>query len=134
MRKLRTSGSEGGRDEQSPGLPDQSSSVPYAWSPIGKPCEVTAYSHSRRLNVLGFLSRAGKLVYHTATKPVTTETVIEAFDQFVAQKDPDTFAVVVLDNASMHRSKVFRQKVAEWMSHRVRLILLIGLLARAESD
>ena len=53
---------------------------------------------------LGFLSRAGKLVYHTATEPVTTETVIEAFDQFVAQKDPDTFAVVVLDNASMHRS------------------------------
>jgi hypothetical protein len=29
----------------------QSSSVPYAWSPIGKPCEVPAYSHSRRLNV-----------------------------------------------------------------------------------
>ena len=66
--------------------------MPYAWSPIGKPCEVTAYSHSRRLNVLGFLSRAGKLVYHTATNPVTTETVIEAFDQFVAQKDPDTFS------------------------------------------
>lgn len=82
----------------------------------------------------GFLSRAGKRVYHTTTETVTTETVIEAFDQFVIQKDPDTFAVVVLDNASMHRSKVFRQKVAEWMSHRVRLILLIGLLARAESD
>nr|WP_323133626.1 transposase [Halomonas meridiana] len=33
----------------------QASSVPYAWSPIGKPREVTAYSRSRRLNVLGFL-------------------------------------------------------------------------------
>ena len=78
--------------------------MPYAWSPIGRPWEVTAYSRSRRLNVLGFLSRAGKLVYHTTTETVTTETVIEAFDQFVIQKDPDTFAVVVLDNASMHRS------------------------------
>ena len=102
----------------------QSSPVPYAWSPIGQPFEMTAYSHSRRLNVLGFLSRAGKLVYHTSTEPVTTETVIEAFDQFVAQKDPDTFAIVVLDNASMHRSKAFRRKRVEWMSHRVHLVYL----------
>ncbi len=102
----------------------QSSPVPYAWSPIGQPFEMTAYSHSRRLNVLGFLSRAGKLVYHTSTEPVTTETVIEAFDQFVAQKDPDTFAIVVLDNASMHRSKAFRSKIMEWMSHRVHLVYL----------
>lgn len=98
--------------------------MPYAWSPIGKPWEVTAYSHSRRLNVLGFLSRTGKLVYHTTTESVTTETVIEAFDQFVAQKDPEAFAVVVLDNASMHRSKAFRRKILEWMSHRVYLIYL----------
>lgn len=62
--------------------------MPYAWSPIGKPCEVTAYSHSRRLNVLGFLSRAGKLVYHTVTESVTTETVIDALDKFVEQKGP----------------------------------------------
>lgn len=46
------------------------------------------HSHSRRLNVLGFLSRAGKLIYHTTTGSVTTETVIDAFDQFVAQKKP----------------------------------------------
>lgn len=74
--------------------------------------------------MLGFVSRKGKLVYHTTTESVTTETVIEAFDQFVAQKDPDTFAVVVLDNASMHRSKAFKRKILEWMSHRVHLIYL----------
>jgi len=42
----------------------------------------------------------------------------------VIQKDPDTFAVVVLDNASMHRSKAFRRKRVEWMSQRVHLIYL----------
>ena len=62
--------------------------MPYAWSPIGKPWEVTAYSRCRRLNVLGF------------------------------------FAVVVLDNASMHRSKAFRRKRVEWMSQRAHLIYL----------
>ncbi|MCK0716484.1 IS630 family transposase [Chromohalobacter sarecensis] len=102
----------------------QSSSVPYAWSPIGQPWEVTAYSHSRRLNVLGFLSRTGKLIYHTTSETVTTETVIEAFDQFVAQKDPDAFAVVVLDNAKMHRSKAFQRKIIDWMAHRVHLVYL----------
>jgi transposase len=85
---------------------------------------VTAYSHSRRLNVLGFLSRAGKLFYHTTTVSMTSETVIEAFNQFVAQKNTDTFTVVVLDNASMHRSQGFRRKMVEWMSHRVNLVYL----------
>lgn len=98
--------------------------MPYTWSPIGKPWEVAAYSHSRQLNVLGFLSRQGKLVHHTTTDAVTTDTVITAFDQFVAQKDPDTFAVVVLDNASMHRSKPFKRKILAWMSHRVHLVYL----------
>nr|WP_328731154.1 transposase [Halomonas azerica] len=37
----------------------QSSSLPYAWSPIGQPWEVTAYSHSKRLNVLGFYPEKG---------------------------------------------------------------------------
>lgn len=73
---------------------------------------------------MGVLSRAGKLIYHTTTGSVTTETVIDAFDQFVAQKKTDTFAVVVLDNASMHRSQTFRQKIFEWMSYRVHLVYL----------
>lgn len=102
----------------------QASSVPYAWSPIGKPWEVTAYSRGRRLNVLGFLGRAGKLVYHTTIGTVTTDTVIEAFDRFVVQKDPESFAVVVLDNASMHRSRAFRRRIVDWMSHRVHLVYL----------
>ena len=55
---------------------------------------------------------------------MTNETVIEAFDKFMEQKDPDTFAVVVLDNASMHRSKAFRRKILEWMSQRVHLVYL----------
>ena len=102
----------------------QSSSVPYAWSPIGQPWEIPAYTHSQRLNVLGFLSRQGKLVYHTTTESVTTATVISAFDQFIAQKDPDTFAIVILDNASMHRSRAFARKRLEWLNHRLHVIHL----------
>ncbi|NOG31886.1 IS630 family transposase [Halomonas sp. TBZ9] len=102
----------------------QSSSLPYAWSPIGQPWEVTAYSHSKRLNVLGFLSRKGMFFHHMTMDTVNSETVIEAFDQFAAQKDPDAFAVVVLDNAKMHHSKAFRRKIIDWMTHRIHLIYL----------
>ena len=98
--------------------------MPYAWSPVGQPLEMTAFSHSRRLNVLGFLSRRGKLVYQSTTESVTTETVITAFDHFIAQKAPDAFAIVVLDNASMHRSAAFQRKRLEWLDQRVHAVHL----------
>lgn len=58
------------------------------------------YSHSQRLNVLGFLSRQGKLIYHLTMTTNSTEVVIEAFDRLFSQKSPGAFAIVVLDNAS----------------------------------
>lgn len=76
---------------------------------------MSGYSHSQRLNVLGFLSRQGKLIYHSTIAAITTKVVIEAFDRLVAQ---------MLDNASVHRSKAFRRKELEWMSHRVYLVYL----------
>ncbi|PXX94626.1 hypothetical protein CR157_21825 [Halomonas sp. LBP4] len=85
---------------------------------------MTAYSHSRRLNVLSFLSRRGKLVYQTTTELVTTETVIAAFDHFITQKSPDTFAIVVLDNASIHRSASFKRKRLEWLDQRIHVVHL----------
>lgn len=102
----------------------QASSLPYAWSPIGQPLELPAFSHSRRLNVLGFLSRQGKLVYHTTTDTVTTSVVIEAFDRLLEQKSPQSFAIVVLDNASIHRSALFKSKALEWRAQRLHVIFL----------
>lgn len=83
-----------------------------------------AYSRSQRLNVLGFLSRQGKLIYHSTTDTVTTEVVIEAFDHFITCKSPDTFAIVVMDNASVHRSALFQRKRLEWLNQRVYVIYL----------
>ena len=75
------------------------------------------YSHSQRLNVLGFLSRQGKLIYHLTMTTNSTEVVIEAFDRLFSQKSPGAFAIVVLDNASAHRSKAFRRK--SWIGYRI---------------
>ena len=102
----------------------QSSAVPYAWSPVRQPLAMSAYSHSQRLNVLGFLSRQGKLVYHTTTETVTTAVVVDAFAQFMEHKSPDAFAIVVVDNASVHRSALFQRKRLEWLNQRVHVVYL----------
>ncbi|WP_406565596.1 IS630 family transposase [Halomonas jincaotanensis] len=102
----------------------QSSAVPYAWSPVGQPLAMSAYSRSQRLNVLGFPSRQGKLVYHATTETVTTSVVVDAFDQFMEHKSPDTFAIVVVDNASVHRSALFQRKRLEWLNQRVHVVYL----------
>lgn len=102
----------------------QRSALPYAWSPVGQSLGVPAFSHSRRLNVLGFLSRQGQLIYHSTTGIVTTEVVIEAFEHLIKQKSPEAFAIVVLDNASVHRSALFRSKELEWRAHRIYVVFL----------
>lgn len=102
----------------------QASSVPYAWGPVNQPLALPAFSHSRRLNVLGFLSRQGRLVYHTTPHAVTTETVLEAFDLLLEEKSPEAFAIVVLDNASIHRSALFRRKALEWRAQRLYVVFL----------
>lgn len=58
------------------------------------------------------------------TGSVITEIVIEALDQFVAHKDPDAFAVVILDNARMHRSRACQRKLIDWMAYRIHLVYL----------
>jgi len=94
--------------------------VPYGWQRVGEtfciPCQ-----HSKRLNVLGFMSRDSDLFYHTVEGAVDTKTVIDAFDDFTQHYYDQQFkyskklCFVVLDNASMHRSADFQAKQEDWL-------------------
>ena len=55
---------------------------------------------------------------------MTSDIVIEAFEGFIEQKDPESFAIILLDNAPMHRSSKFKQMCYEWMNQRVYTIFL----------
>ncbi|GAB3477856.1 hypothetical protein GCM10027398_33220 [Azotobacter salinestris] len=55
---------------------------------------------------------------------MTTEVVIEAFDCLLEQKSPEAFAIVVLDNANIHRSALFLRKEREWRVQRLYVIFL----------
>ena len=87
--------------------------------PIGVQSPRPAHSHSKRLNVLGFLSRQGKLSFQTTEGRVTTDTVIDAFEHFINARKNDKPCFIILDNASFHRSAKFKQKLHEWLMNDV---------------
>lgn len=96
------------------------SCIPYAWQVRGQTRELPKH-RSKRLNTLGFLSRNNKAFFHTVEGFVNTEHVIAAFDGFVDQyylefQQTNLLCLIVLDNASIHRSKAFMKKVEEWES------------------
>ena len=102
--------------------------VPYGWQRIGETRQIPCH-RSKRMNVLGFLSRSNDLFFHSSEQSVTTDTVINAFDAFVemyAGKYEETKLPcwVVLDNASIHRSRLFKEKLEDWQQRGVCLHFL----------
>jgi len=99
------------------------SNIPYRWSPIGNPLKIPANRFTKRINVLGFLNTQTKDLFHTmTTDKVDTEVVIAVFDSFAKQITKTT--VCVLDNASIHTSKKFKEKIDEWEKLGLHLLYL----------
>lgn len=85
--------------------------VPYAWQAVGETLEIPA-QRSQRLNVLGFCNK--QLDFHATTVQgwVDSEIVIACFDRFCDKLSKQT--IVILDNASLHTSQKFKDKLAAW--------------------
>ena len=96
--------------------------VPYLWQPKGKTVGLPAKAHSRRLNVLGFLSRKSRLHFFQAQETMTAQFVIESIEALLPQLSGPT--VLVLDNASVHRSKLVQAKRRAWKQKGLRLVFL----------
>jgi len=85
--------------------------VPYAWQENGEIIAI-ASGHSQRLNVLGFMNKNNDLEAYCFECPITSEIVVGCFDNFCKNLQAPT--VVVVDNASIHRSECFQAKLPEW--------------------
>lgn len=96
--------------------------VPYLWQKKGQTVGLPANAHSRRLNVLGFLSRQGNLHSFSTQDKVTAHHLIDSIEALIPILERPT--VIVLDNASVHRAKIVRQKQAEWKQKGLRLLFL----------
>ena len=93
--------------------------MPYAWQKTGEQLRIPSVKSSR-INVLGFMNRDNDLFYSTVIGSVSTDVVIAIFDDF-AEKIQDQkyssngrYTVVMIDNASIHTCKKFRDKLIDW--------------------
>jgi hypothetical protein len=85
--------------------------------------KIPANRFSKRINVLGFLNTQTKDLFHTmTTNKVDTQVVIDVFDSFAKQITKTT--ICVLDNASIHKSKLFKAKIDEWEQLGLHLLYL----------
>lgn len=94
--------------------------VPYAWQPEGGQLRIPSVK-SKRVNVLGFMNRGNHLFYYPVTGKVNSQTVIDVFDNFAEHmaapeySSGNRYTVVMIDNASIHTSKQFRERLDDWM-------------------
>lgn len=85
--------------------------VPYGWQPEGETFEMSSL-RSKRINILGFCNRHNDFYYEIVEGWVKSEQVIDCFDSFADRLSKPT--VVIVDNASIHTSKKFKAKCAQW--------------------
>lgn len=87
--------------------------VPYGWQPIGQRYEVPVTgAHGSNIQALGFEGQDGSTHVYLHKGYVTSQTVIEVFDDYCQTITEPT--VVVLDNASCHTSGEFQAHLDAW--------------------
>lgn len=94
--------------------------VPYAWQKKGEQLRIPSVN-SKRINVLGFMNRDNDLFYYPVNGSVDSNEVIRVFDDFAEHMQDSRYSsnnrytLVVVDNASIHTCKKFREKRDDWM-------------------
>ena len=85
--------------------------IPYAWQASGEVIELPAMKDGR-INVLGFMNRHNDLHPYMFEQSVHTGVVVACFDDFCKTITKKT--IVVIDNASIHTSEEFEDRIADW--------------------
>ncbi|MEJ2330788.1 MAG: IS630 family transposase [Gammaproteobacteria bacterium] len=88
--------------------------VPYAWQDIGRSgTSGIPASRSKRINLLGFMDSTGtELTAFEHEGSVNSDVIIDVMEEFCESLDNP--AVVVLDNASIHKSEAVTAKIESW--------------------
>jgi transposase len=85
--------------------------VPYAWQAIGEHIEVPC-SKSKRLNVLGFMSKDCDFQSMVFEGSITSAVVVAGIEQFIKSLKRQT--ALVIDNAPIHTSNAFNSNIEKW--------------------
>jgi transposase len=95
--------------------------LPYAWQEKGQKIEVES-SISKRLNVLGFLKKDNSLESYVFEGTINSEIIIACIDKLSENLEKET--ILVMDNASIHRSKKLEYKQKEWSKKGLKIFFL----------
>ncbi len=85
--------------------------VPYAWQHKETPILLPS-KRSANINVFGLLNTDCDFKYYSTTNSINSDTVISFIDQFSTTINKKT--IIVLDNAPIHRSNLFKDKIKKW--------------------
>ena len=83
----------------------------YAWQASGEVIELPAMRYGR-INVLGFMNRKNDVHSYMFEQSIHSGVVIACFDAFCQTIKKKT--VVLLDNASIHTSEEFEERIPSW--------------------
>jgi hypothetical protein len=93
--------------------------VPYRWQPQGETLALPAHER-KRVTLMGFFNRDQVSHMRTIEGRVDSQRVIDAIDDFIGQvADPQRFTFIVLDNASIHTSRLFERQLQRWFCQQV---------------
>jgi transposase len=95
--------------------------VPYAWQDKEEK-QGQKSQPSKRLNVLGLLNRNNELESYIFQCQINSEIVIKFIDKY--SEKIDKLTVVVIDNAPIHTSKAFKEKIAQWRQKKLEIFWL----------
>ncbi len=85
--------------------------VPYGWQFLDEDVYMPV-EKGGGLNLFGMIGRNNKLVYETTTDKIDASFIFEQLEKFSGGLKKPT--VVVLDNATVHRAKVIKERLAVW--------------------
>lgn len=86
-------------------------SIAYGWQPAAEYIKIVPLK-SKRLNVFGLLSKENQLQAYSSEQTMDATLIITFLDDFALQLKQKT--VVVLDNATIHHSQEFKDKIVAW--------------------
>ncbi len=95
--------------------------IPYAWQETGNKIEIKS-QRSKRLNVLGFLSKQNELEVYTFECSINSDVIVACIDKFCEKITKRT--VLIMDNSSVHQNNYLWNKESEWAEKGLEIFFL----------
>ena len=86
--------------------------IPYGWQEKGNPICIVP-TKSKTINAFGLYTRDNEVEIYTTEQTINSDLTIAFIDDFCYNQMEEP-SVIVLDNATIHHSNEFKEKIEEW--------------------